>query len=479
MPNIVESSFKPNIRFKPLMVSILVGILICLVPRPDSVPINGWYLLAIFVSIIVACALGAVSLGLASFIGIFILTCTHIITTKEAFSSYSEGLIWLIVCADCLSIGITKTGLGKRLAYNIIRKIGRRTIGVGYSLVLCEGILSMLIPSATSRSTGIILPIAKALSEAYGSRAGDGTEKKAGTFLMLTAIHSNLISSSLFVTSSAVNLLAIAMARDLGVKTDITFGLWLLVGIVPVLINFIVVPVIIYFICPPEIKKLDNVEKLMSDNLRQLGSMKKSEKFVVGVFIIVVALWIFGSKLNIDATTVSVLGLIILIASGIVSWEEFTGKRGIWNLVIWLGAFMMMAGQLNKLGIIKWISSIVTNYIQGISWLSALVIICISMYYLHYLFASNMVHFTALFTAFLTILLSIGAPPVLSVFLLVDISALSSGLTHYGIAQGGVYFSEGYVEQRTWWFVGFIVSIVHLVILLVFGMAWWKLIGMY
>lgn len=479
MPNIVESSFKPNIRFKPLLISILVGMLICFIPKSSLVPTNGWYLMAVFVSIIVACALGAVSLGLASFIGIFILTCTHIITTKEAFSSYSEGLIWLIVCADCLSIGITKTGLGKRLAYNIIRKIGRKTIGVGYSLVLCEGILSMLIPSATSRSTGIILPIAKSLSEAYGSRVGDGTEKKAGAFLMMTAIHSNLISSSLFITSSAVNLLAITMAKDLGVTTNITFGLWLLVGIVPVLINFIVVPIVIYLICPPEIKNLDNVEKLMSNNLRQMGSMKKSEKFMVVVFVIVVVLWIFGSKLNIDATTVSVLGLIILIASGIVSWEEFTGKRGIWNLVIWLGAFMMMAGQLNKLGIIKWISSIVTMYIHGISWFPALVVICISMYYLHYLFASNMVHFTALFSAFLTILLGTGAPPVLAVFLLVDISALSSGLTHYGIAQGGVYFSEGYVQQRTWWFVGFVVSLVHLIILFTFGMAWWKLIGIY
>ncbi|WP_294183285.1 DASS family sodium-coupled anion symporter [uncultured Clostridium sp.] len=460
-----------------LLISILVGLVICFIPKPNLVPINGWHLLAVFIFIIVACALGAMSLGVASFVGIFILTFTHIITIKDAFSSYSESLIWLIVCADCLSIGITKTGLGKRLAYNIIKKIGKRTIGVGYSLVLCEGILSMLIPSATSRSTGIVLPITKALSEAYGSKVGDGTEKKAGAFLMLTSIHSNLISSSLFITSSAVNLLAISMAGNLGVKTHITFGLWFMVSIVPVLLNFMIVPVVIYFLCPPEIKKLDNVKELMDGKLKQLGPMKKSEKFMIIVFIIVVTLWIFGNIFNIDATTVSVLGLVILIGSGIVSWEEFTGKKEIWNLVIWLGAFMMMAGQLNKLGIIKWMSSIITQYIHGIPRFPALAIVCVSMYYLHYLFASNMVHFTALFSAFFTILLGIGAPPVLSVFILVDISALSSGLTHYGIAQGGVYFSEGYIKQKEWWFAGFVVSIVHLAILLPFAAIWWKFIG--
>jgi di/tricarboxylate transporter len=113
----------------------------------------------------------------------------------------------------------------------------------------------------------------------------------------------------------------------------------------------------------------------MGNKLKQLGLMKKSEKFMVIVFIIVVALWMFGNIFNIDATTVSVLGLVILIGSG------------------------------------------------------------------------------------------------------VDISALSSGLTHYGIAQGGVYFSEGYVEQKEWCFVGFVMSIVHLTIILLFAEIWWRFIG--
>lgn len=477
--SIKKMTFTPNVKLKPLLISIVIGVLICFIPKPDVVPRNGWYLLAVFIAIIIACALGAVSLGLASFIGIFILTSTHIITVKEAFSSYSEGLIWLIVCADCLSIGITKTGLGKRIAYNLIKKIGKKTIGAGYSLVICEVILSILIPSSASRSAGIVFPIAKSLSQAYGSKVEDGTEKKAGEFLMLTALHSNLISSSLFITSSAVNLLAIAMAKDLGVKANITFGLWILMGIVPSLICFIVVPIIIYFLCPPQVKKLDNVKELMDNKLKQLGPISKAEKLMIIVFSIVVFLWIIGNKINLDVTTVGVLGLIILISTGIVSWEEFTCKKDIWNLLIWLGAFMMMAGQLNKLEIIKWISGIVEHHISGIAWLPTLIIICIVMYYLHYLFASNTVHFTALFSAFLTILLNVGAPPVLSVFLLVNISALSSGLTHYGVAQEGVYFSAGYVEQKKWWFVGFIVSIVHLVIFIGIGMLWWKFIGIY
>jgi DASS family divalent anion:Na+ symporter len=476
---IEERSLKPNIRLKPFIIAITIGIAICLIPRPDVIPVNGWYLLAVFIAVLAASALGAVSLGMASFIGIFVLTSTHIITTQTAFSSYSESLLWLIVCADCLSLGITKTGLGQRIAYNLIKRIGKKTLGAGYALVICEIILSMLIPSASSRAIGVVFPIAKSLSESYGSRVEDGTQKKAGAFLMLTGLHSNLISCSFFLTSSAVNLLAISMAKALGVTDSITFRTWILAGIVPSLISFIVIPIVIYLICLPEIKQMDNVKEIMNARLQQLGPVKISEKVMIAVFSLVVTLWIFGSKINLDSTTVAVLGLIIIVSSGVVSWKEFTGKSGTWDLFLWIGAFMMMAGQLNKLGVINWISGLVKQNIVGVSWWAALFIVCLVMYYLHYLFASNTVHFTALFSAFLAILLSVGAPPILSIILLVNISALSSGLTHYGVVQGSVYFASGYVQQKKWWSVGLIVSIVHLIIWLGIGMLWWKIIGLY
>ena len=477
--NLKEIPLKPNIKLKPFLIACVLGAIICIIPRPEGISENGWYLLAVFVSILLATAMGAVSIGLAAFIGIFVLIAMHIITTKTAFSSYSEPLVWLIVCADCISTGITKTGLGERIAYSIIKRIGKRTLGAGYAIVLCEIILSLLVPSASSRSAGIVFPIAKSLSESYGSRVEDGTEKRAGEFLMLTGLHSNLISCSFFMTSSAVNLLAISMAKTLGVNDIITFKTWFLVGLVPSLVSFIVVPIVIYIMCPPEIKEMDNVKEIMNAKLKGLGPVKVSEKIMIIVFIIVVSLWTVGSKINLDSTTVAILGLVIIISTGVVSWKEFTEKSGTWDLFLWLGAFMMMAGQLNKLGVINWISGIVRNNITGIPWWQALIIVCLVMYYLHYLFASNTVHFTALFSAFLAVLLSVGAPPLLSIILLVNISALSSGLTHYGVAQGSVYFAAGYVKQKKWWSVGFIVSLVHLLIWFGIGMIWWKIIGLY
>jgi DASS family divalent anion:Na+ symporter len=477
--DIKEEKLIPNVKIVPLIISIMVGVLMCFIPKPAEIPQEGWYLLAVFMSIIVACAIGAASVGLTAFIGIFVLTFTHIITVKTAFSSYSESLIWLIVCADCLSMGITNTGLGQRIAYNIIKLIGKRTIGAGYALVLCEIILGMFVPSATSRSAGIVLPIAKSLAEGYGSKVNDGSQKKAGEFLLLTALHSNFISSSFFMTASAVNFLAITMAKGLGVDSDISLQTWFLVGLGPCLVGFIVIPLLIFLICPPEIKKVENVKIIMDEKLRELGEIKKSEKIMIVLFIAVLLLWMLGSKLNIDSTTVAVLGLVVAISTGIVSWKQFTGKKEIWDLLIWQGSFMMMSGQLNKFGIVDWISGLVKQNITGVPWWIALFIVSVAMYYLHYLFASNTVHFTALFSAFLAILISVGAPPIISIILLTNMSALSSGLTHYAVAHGSVFFATGYIDQKKWWRVGAVVSIAHIVIWYGIGMIWWKIIGLY
>jgi divalent anion:Na+ symporter, DASS family len=40
-----------------------------------------------------------------------------------------------------------------------------------------------------------------------------------------------------------------------------------------------------------------------------------------------------------------------------------------------------------------------------------------------------------------------------------------------------VYFGLGYVSQAAWWKIGFLISLVSLVIWAGIGMVWWRVIG--
>ncbi len=115
----------------------------------------------------------------------------------------------------------------------------------------------------------------------------------------------------------------------------------------------------------------------------------------------------------------------------------------------------------------------------GWPWQAALVALVVSYLYIHYSFASMTAHITALYPAFLTAALAAGVPPMVAALPLAYFSNLDAGITHYGTGSAPVFFGAGYVSQTDWWRIGFIISLMNLVIWLGIGMWWWKLVGLW
>ncbi len=97
--------------------------------------------------------------------------------------------------------------------------------------------------------------------------------------------------------------------------------------------------------------------------------------------------------------------------------------------------------------------------------------------YSHYFFASTTAHIMAMFAAFFTAGLALGAPPILLGLILAFSSSLMMSLTHYATGTAPIIFGSGYTTLAEWWKVGFILSVVNLLIWLVIGGLWWKLLG--
>jgi DASS family divalent anion:Na+ symporter len=88
-------------------------------------------------------------------------------------------------------------------------------------------------------------------------------------------------------------------------------------------------------------------------------------------------------------------------------------------------------------------------------------------------------HITALYPAFLAAMLAGGVPPLLAALALAYFSNLNACLTHYGTGSAPVYFADGYVSQGTWWKLGFLISVLNLIIWLGVGLPWWKAVGLW
>ena len=464
-------------KLMPLMVTLMVGITIWLSPIPAGVDVKAWHLLAIFVATVVGIIAKPLPMGAVAILGISLTALTGTLTISESLSGFGNSVIWLIVIAFFISRGYIKTGLGARIAYRFMSAFGKRSLGLAYSMIATDLVLAPAIPSNTARSGGVIFPILRSIAQSYGSEPNDGTARKIGAFLITTSFQGTVITSAMFMTAMAANPVAAQIAGDAGV--EITWGSWALAAIVPGLASLVAVPWILYKIYPPEIKETPAATQIARDHLEEMGNLKPKEWIMLGTFILLLGLWIFGSQLGINSTTAALVGLVVLLLSGTLSWNDILHEKGAWDTLVWFAALVMMATHLNELGLIPWFGQVIGAAVQGISWMTAFLVLSLVCFYSHYFFASNTAHVLSMYGPFLAVAIAVGTPPMLAALVLGFFSNLFSSMTHYGTGPAPVLFGSGYVEMGTWWKLGGLISVVNIVIWLGIGGLWWKVLGIW
>jgi len=85
----------------------------------------------------------------------------------------------------------------------------------------------------------------------------------------------------------------------------------------------------------------------------------------------------------------------------------------------------------------------------------------------------------ALFGAFTTILVAAGAPVLGMLILFGALANSCSILTHYGCGVTPIFFGANYMGQGEWWKIGFVISTLHLIVWMVIGLPWMKLMGFF
>lgn len=459
------------------LIVVLVGVAIWFMPVPKGVIPQAWHLLAVFAATIIGFILQPLPIGSIAFISITFTALAGILKPAEALSGFSNGVIWLIVSAFLFAKGFIKTGLGRRIAYALIRSLGDSTLKLGYTLAISDLIISPATPSNTARAGGIIFPIVKSLSTAFGSEPGPSS-RKVGAYLMQTAYQANTITSAIFMTAMAGNpLIALLAAKTLNIQ--ISWGLWALAALVPGLISLIVIPYFLYKFYPPELTKTPEAKALAADELRKMGPMSLGEKIVTAVFVGALILWSTSQYTKMDATVVAMLAVSIMLITKVLQWSDVLDEKGAWDTLIWMGSLIGLADYLSKLGLIPWFAKAVGASIAGIPWMQAFFVLLVVYMYAHYGFASLVAHITAMYAAFAAVAVSAGVPPYLAALAFAFMSNLCMSLTHYAAGPSPIYFGAGYVDQGTWWKIGFIISVINIIIWIGLGSIWWKILGLW
>lgn len=457
------------------VVPLLVAAVIWLLPHGEF-DARRWGLLCLFAATVCGLITRPLPAGALVIVALTAGVLLGLVTLPEALAGFSNTTVWLIVAAFLFARGFVQTGLGERIAYRIIERLGGKPLRLGYSIALADLVMAPITPSNTARAGGILFPVTLNVARALGSEPG--SSRRVGAFLLKTLYQSDLIACAMFLTAVAPNPLVAELARNAS-GVDVTWTTWALAAAGPGLVSLIVIPYVIFRLCPPDVRETTAAQALAVDRLTSMGPITRDQRFMVSVFGLLLVLWLTGEWHGVSATAVAYLGLSLLLVTRVLDWRDVVGETGAWDALIWFGGLVALAGELQEAGFPDALAYSVGTLVGDWPWAWALTALLVVYLYAHYAFASLAAHVTAMFPAFFATALALGAPPLLAALAFGFFSSLNAATTHYGTGPAPIIFGAGYLTQAEWWRIGFLISIVHVVIWLPVGFLWWKVIGLW
>jgi len=459
-----ELSYSQKLLWIKRSITLVFGIIIWHLPIPWDLTPDAWHLFAIFITAILGVLIDALSIFTASLLALVAVVLLRVLTPERAFSGFSESFILLILAAFLVAKGVIKSGLGRRIAFLLIRRFGKSTLNLGYCIVATDTLLGPAIPSNTARS-GILYPIAHALSLDTGSLPTPEGRKKTGRYLMMTAISGHTISSALWFTGMAANPVGAGIAAQFGVNMN--FGNWVFVASVPCIIALIAIPYVLYKLYPPENKYTPEAPEMAKNVLNEMGPMSKQEWIMGITFFGMILLWAFSPVLNINLAIVAFLGLSILILANVYTLEDIRkGAGDALETYIWFAILYMMSTELNQMGFMKTLGAQIATYIVDYNWVTVYILLTVLYVLIHYLFVSQTAHLLALYAVFLQVAVNAQVPAALMAFMLSFATNYFAVMTPQASSSNVLFAGSGFLPSEDIYKQGAVITVLNTVIFL-------------
>lgn len=481
-----ESLGKTNWKaFAPVVVALVVA----LIPAPAGLPQYAWYYVAIFAGVIVGLMFEPLPGGAIGLIGVALVTVLseYVFFSPEqlakagfnparsalswALSGFSNSTVWLIFGAFMFALGYEKTGLGRRIALLLVKAMGRKTLTLGYAVTIADTLLAPFTPSNTARSGGTIYPVIRNLPPLYDSKPNDPSMRRVGSYVMWVAIAATCVTSSMFLTGLAPNLLAVELVKKTA-KIDLDWVSWFMAFAPVGILLLVLVPLLVYWIYPPEVKEGAEVPAWATQELEKMGPLS-SREITLGILVVIaLLLWIFGGDIM-EATTAAIVVISLMLILNVVTWDDITANKAAWNTLAWFATLVALADGLTRVGFVKWFAESVAGQLTGVTPTLAVAALLLINFFGHYLFASVTAHVTAM----IPVLLAVGSTiPGVNMQTLALGLCLQLGImgiiTPFATGPSPVYYGSGYLPSADYWRLGAIFGVIFFVAFLVIGVPW-------
>src|SRR5262245_7092279 len=427
--------------------------------------------IAIAAFMIVLWATEAIDHALAGIIGVFLFWALGVTEFERAFSGFANETTWFLLGAILIGAMVNKAGMAQRMAYTMLKRIGRSYSGLLLAFIIVDFMLTFLVPSGIARVT-ILASIAAATVQALGF----GNRSNIGKGLLIIVTYTAAIFDKMLI-AGATSILGRGIIEQTG-NVRVLYSQWFLAYLPCIVITILVCWRIILWLYPPEKNELAPASRsYLNAQLDRLGPWSVLERKSAVLTGVAVALWMTDFIHHLSPSMVGLMiGLLaVMPAVGILGTEDLRKINfgAIWFTAAALGMSRVLTDTkgLETLtgAMVSWVSPFVKGPVT-----SSLVLYWTAFVY-HFFLANE------------TAMLSTSLPAVLQHFTALGFHPLPIGMI-WTFASGGkifvyqsavliVGYSYGYFNSLDLLKVGFILTVVESAILLLLVRFYWPLIG--
>ncbi|HYA07062.1 MAG TPA: DASS family sodium-coupled anion symporter, partial [Xanthobacteraceae bacterium] len=405
-----------NLKNWGLIAAIAALIAILLLPTPAGLPLAGQRMLAIFgfavlvwiseafdyaISAIVIAALMAVLLGLSPSIADPKVLYGSVQGLTMAMSGFGNTALTLVAAALFLAAAMTITGLDRRIALMVLRRVGARTDRVVIGSIVVAIILAFLVPSATARAAAVI-PIMMGVVAAFG------VERKSrfAGMMMITTVQAVSIWNVGIKTAAAQNMIAVGFFQSI-LHQDVTWVSWLVAAAPLSLLLSVGLYYIMMYMMPPEAAEMPGGQAAVEKALAGLGPMSAKEKRLLAISLILLCFWATEGILHhfdSSTTTTVAVALLFLPYVGVMEWKKANTLIP-WGTVVLFGVGISLGTALLQTQAAQWLAGLIVQWF-GLNQLTGIAVLAVMATFLviiHLGFASA----TALAATMIPIIIAI------------------------------------------------------------------------
>ena len=316
-----------------------------LAPSPAGLPEPGKRVLAVAVlAIVLWCteALPAAVTGLILIVGLVV--SGGVPGFRESLVGFAEPVTYFVMGVLTIGLAVSRSGLAERVALFFLRRSRGNARSLYLQLLLAFPILTLILPSATTR-TGILVHVYEQALE-----LGQVPRRHPLSRAIMMALNSiNRLASTILLTGGITPMVAAALIGN------ISWSHWLLLMCVPYLALLTIGSLLIYVLYR---RGFDL--KLPPQPDVKSAPLSGQEVRTIVITVSASALWLTDSIHHFHPVLPALLAWIFLLIPrvGVLTWSEFERSIG-WTSFFVLASSLSLARALIDSGASAWIARIV------------------------------------------------------------------------------------------------------------------------